>query len=101
MICIMVCIAPPFYAVHGTRDPREWNRDQAGKRERSERRWALSEVRGLGSRPVHRGLMRVLTVRNTKSARVGDLVRIGLVRRVQFTGYVLAYVLPASLRRLD
>ncbi len=42
------------------------------------------------------GLMQVLTVRNTKLARVGDRVRIGLIQRVQYTGYVLAYVVPAA-----
>ncbi len=41
------------------------------------------------------GIMQVLTVRNPQRARVGDPVRIGLVDRVQYAGYVLAYVVPA------
>lgn len=42
------------------------------------------------------GLMQVLTVRNSLRARVGDTVKIGLVRGVQYRGYVLAYVVPAA-----
>jgi positive regulator of sigma E activity len=42
------------------------------------------------------GLMQVLTVKNSKRARVGDSVKIGLVQRVQFKGYVLAYVIPSA-----
>jgi positive regulator of sigma E activity len=41
------------------------------------------------------GLMQELTVKNSKRARVGDAVKIGLVQAVQFQGYVLAYVVPA------
>jgi len=37
-----------------------------------------------------------LTVKNSKRARVGDTVKIGLVQRVQFTGYFLAYVIPSA-----
>lgn len=42
------------------------------------------------------GLMQELTARNTPSARVGETVKIGLVQRVQYAGYVLAYVIPAA-----
>ncbi len=42
------------------------------------------------------GMMQVLTVRNTKQARVGERLKIGLVQRVQYAGYVLAYVMPAA-----
>jgi len=42
------------------------------------------------------GLMQVLTVKNTERARVGDTVKIGLVQRTQYTGYVLAYVIPSA-----
>jgi len=42
------------------------------------------------------GLMQVLTVKNTKQARVGDSVKIGLVQGVKFKGYVLAYVIPSA-----
>jgi positive regulator of sigma E activity len=42
------------------------------------------------------GLMQELTVRNAKRARVGDTVKIGLVLRVQYAGYLLAYVVPAA-----
>jgi positive regulator of sigma E activity len=41
------------------------------------------------------GLMQVLTVKNSKRARIGDAVQIGLIRRTQYQGYVLAYVVPA------
>jgi positive regulator of sigma E activity len=41
------------------------------------------------------GLMQELTVKNSKCARVGDTVKIGLVQRVQYTGYFLAYVIPS------
>lgn len=40
-------------------------------------------------------ITKVLTVRNSRQARVGDLVKIGLVKRVHYTGYVLAYVIPS------
>lgn len=42
------------------------------------------------------GMMQVLTVRNPSHARVGDRVKIRLVQRVQLTGYLLAYVIPAA-----
>lgn len=42
------------------------------------------------------GLQHVLTVRNSKRARVGDTVKIGLVRAVQYQGYFLAYVAPPA-----
>ena len=42
------------------------------------------------------GLMQELTVGNEKGARVGDTVRIGLVQRVQYAGYLLAYAVPAA-----
>jgi positive regulator of sigma E activity len=42
------------------------------------------------------GLMEELTVKNSKQARVGDTVKIGLVHRVQFQGYFLAYVIPPA-----
>lgn len=42
------------------------------------------------------GLMQELTVRNAGRARVGDTVKIGLVQRIQYAGYVLAYVIPAA-----
>jgi positive regulator of sigma E activity len=42
------------------------------------------------------GLMQELTVRNSKRARVGDTVKIGLVQRVQYAGYFLAYVIPSA-----
>lgn len=42
------------------------------------------------------GLMREVTARNVLQARVGDSVRIGLVRGVQRRGYLLAYVIPAA-----
>jgi positive regulator of sigma E activity len=38
--------------------------------------------------------MQVLTVKNSKRARVGDHVKIGLVQGVQYKGYFLAYVVP-------
>lgn len=41
------------------------------------------------------GLMQELTVGNPTAARVGDRVKIGLVRHVQYKGYILAYVVPA------
>jgi hypothetical protein len=40
--------------------------------------------------------MQVLTVKNTKRARVGDTVKIGLVQWVQYTGYLLAFVIPSA-----
>jgi len=40
--------------------------------------------------------MQELTIRNSKQARVGDIVRIGLVQRVHTTGYLLGYVVPPS-----
>ena len=42
------------------------------------------------------GLMRELTVRNSRNARVGDRVKIGLVKRVQYWGYFFAYVIPPA-----
>ena len=42
------------------------------------------------------GMMQVLTVKNTKRARVGDSVKIGLVQGVQFRGYFLAYAIPSA-----
>lgn len=42
------------------------------------------------------GLLQVLTVKNTKRARVGDSVKIGLVQGVQYQGYFLAYVVPSA-----
>jgi positive regulator of sigma E activity len=42
------------------------------------------------------GLMQELTVKNSKQARVGDTVKIGLVQEVQYKGYVLAFVIPAA-----
>ena len=42
------------------------------------------------------GLMQELTVKNSKRARIGDTVKIGLVQRVQYTGYFLAYVTPSA-----
>ena len=42
------------------------------------------------------GLMQVLTVKNTKRARIGDTVKIGLVQGIQFKGYFLAYVIPVA-----
>jgi len=42
------------------------------------------------------GLLHILTVRNSERARVGDTVKIGLVRWVQYQGYFLAYVLPPA-----
>jgi positive regulator of sigma E activity len=41
-------------------------------------------------------LAQVLTVNNSKRARVGDTVKIGLAQKVQYKGFVLAYVLPAA-----
>ena len=40
--------------------------------------------------------MKVLTVKNSKRARVGDTVKIGLVQAVQYKGYFLAYVVPPA-----
>jgi sigma-E factor negative regulatory protein RseC len=42
------------------------------------------------------GLMQVVTVKNTMGARVGDSVKIGLVKGVKYKGYVLAYVVPVA-----
>jgi positive regulator of sigma E activity len=42
------------------------------------------------------GLMQELTVKNSKRARVGNTVKIGLVKRVQYRGYLLAYVMPSA-----
>jgi positive regulator of sigma E activity len=41
-------------------------------------------------------LAKILTVRNTEKARVGDRVKIGLVPAVQLKGYLLAYVSPLT-----
>jgi positive regulator of sigma E activity len=40
--------------------------------------------------------MQELTVKNSKRARIGDTVKIGLVRGVQYRGFFLAYVIPAA-----
>jgi positive regulator of sigma E activity len=40
--------------------------------------------------------MQELTVKNSKRARVGDTVKIGLVRGIQYRGFFLAYVIPAA-----
>ncbi len=42
------------------------------------------------------GQLQVLTVANAVHAEVGDHVRIGLVRRTRYTGYVLAFVVPPA-----
>lgn len=42
------------------------------------------------------GLMQELTVRNSKQARVGDTVKIGLEQGIQYRGFFLAYVIPAA-----
>jgi positive regulator of sigma E activity len=42
------------------------------------------------------GIMQELTVKNSKQARVGDIVKIGLVQGVQYRGFFLAYVIPAA-----
>jgi positive regulator of sigma E activity len=42
------------------------------------------------------GMMQVLTASNATRARVGDLVKIGLVQGVQLKGYLLAYVIPTA-----
>lgn len=42
------------------------------------------------------GQMQVLTVENPGNACVGDRVKIGLVQKVQYLGYVLAYVIPPA-----
>jgi len=42
------------------------------------------------------GLMQVLTVRNSKQARVGDSVKIKLVQEVRLKGYLLAFVIPPT-----
>jgi len=41
-------------------------------------------------------LLQELTVRNSQRARVGDIVKIGLVQGIQYKGYVLAYVIPSA-----
>jgi positive regulator of sigma E activity len=41
------------------------------------------------------GIMQELTVKNSKRARIGDTVKIGLVQGVQYRGFFLAYVIPA------
>jgi len=41
-------------------------------------------------------LMQELTVRNSKRARIGDTVKIGLVQGIQYKGYLLAYVIPSA-----
>lgn len=42
------------------------------------------------------GLMQELTVKNSKQARVGDMVKIGLFQGIQYRGFLLAYVIPAA-----
>ncbi len=42
------------------------------------------------------GLMQELTVKNSKRARIGDIVKIGLVQGIQYKGYLLAYVIPSA-----
>jgi positive regulator of sigma E activity len=42
------------------------------------------------------GLMQELTVKNSKSARIGDTVKIGLVQRIQYRGFFLAFVIPSA-----
>ncbi|MHB8844028.1 MAG: SoxR reducing system RseC family protein [Nitrospirota bacterium] len=42
------------------------------------------------------GLMQELTVKNSQQARIGDTVKIGLVRGIQYRGFFLAYVIPAA-----
>jgi positive regulator of sigma E activity len=42
------------------------------------------------------GLMQEVIVKNSKRVRVGDTVKIGLVQRIQFRGYFLAYVVPPA-----
>ncbi len=39
--------------------------------------------------------LKELTVKNSRQARVGDTVKIGLVQGTQFEGYILAYVVPS------
>lgn len=41
-------------------------------------------------------LAKVLTVRNSRQAHIGDNVKIGLVRSVHLKGYLLAYVIPLA-----
>ena len=40
--------------------------------------------------------MQELTVKNSKRARVGDTVKIGLAQGVQYRGFVLAFVIPSA-----
>ncbi len=42
------------------------------------------------------GFLQELTVKNSKKARVGDVVRIGLSQSIQYKGYLLAYAIPAA-----
>lgn len=42
------------------------------------------------------GFMQELIVRNKIGAQIGDTVKIGLVKYIQYTGYVLAYTVPAA-----
>jgi positive regulator of sigma E activity len=42
------------------------------------------------------GLMQELTVNNTRGARIGDTVKIGMIQAVQFKGYFLAFVIPPA-----
>jgi positive regulator of sigma E activity len=42
------------------------------------------------------GLMPELTFKNSKRARVGDNVKIGLVQGIQYKGYLLAHVIPSA-----
>ena len=41
-------------------------------------------------------LTQLVTVTNSAQARVGDIVKIGLVRNVQYRGYLSAYVIPTA-----
>lgn len=42
------------------------------------------------------GMMQVVTARNTSCAHVGDRVKLGMAKDIQYRGYVLAYVVPAT-----
>ena len=42
------------------------------------------------------GMMRVVTVKNSKRVSVGDTVQIGLTQTVQYKGYFLAFVVPPA-----
>jgi positive regulator of sigma E activity len=53
-------------------------------------------VRRRGSSLCTGGLVQVVTAKNTKQARIGDMVKIGLIRGIKIKGYVLAYVIPPT-----